>query len=211
MTVRELLREVEREMARALDLQPMPLPPELACARGCWKGGPVELEARACRGGVIRYARCIELWGGELSIANVLVLPRVDLSLPVFGLDVVATGRGSVMVAADLSPVAGGALPDLPPHGFPSGGELPEWCRRWFSPQAVYTRMPLARLSETREAVLDRVRALASIRPEPAQAAEGQRGYCRAHLEDDKGLGMLARMFGEAWAARFVREVMFPA
>ena len=32
-----------------------------------------------------------------------------------------------------------------------------------------------------------------------------------AHLVDDKGLGLLGRMFGDAWASRYLREVLFPA
>jgi hypothetical protein len=37
-----------------------------------------------------------------------------------------------------------------------------------------------------------------------------QDGYAAAHREDDKGLGLLARMFGERWAERYLREVLFP-
>jgi hypothetical protein len=120
------------------------------------------------------------------------------------------------MVAADLSRVtADVAAPAIAPHGLPSGGDLPQWCRRWFSPQALYTRLPDARLDEAAAPLLAFARALASmrIRPEPARAAEiaaAHRGYCASHVEDDKGLGMLARMFGADWSARFVREVMFP-
>ena len=216
MKVRQLLRRVEEEILHALDLRPIPLSAGFASVRGSWKGTPVELKARAYTGSAIRYGRCIELWGDELSIGNALLLPRIDLALPVFGLDIVAAGHGAVMVAADLSPMVASTEIGVPACDLPSGGEVPQWCRRWFSQQALYTRVPLARIGETEEPILTRVRALAGLRspPDPARTSEiaaAQRAYCAAHLEDDKGLGMLSRMFGEAWAQRFLREVMFPA
>ena len=216
MTVRELLRRVEEEMLRLLDVRPVALSAEFASVRGSWKGSPVELKARAYAGGALRYGRCIEVSGGGLSIGNALLLPRSDVPLPIFGLDVVAPGHGGAMVAADLSPVVDFPPIELPSHDLPSGGPLPGWCQRWFSPQALYTRLPLDRLREAERPVLARLRALAALQvpPDPTRSAEiaaAQRAYCAAHLEDDKGLGMLARMFGGPWAQRFLREVMFPA
>jgi phycocyanobilin:ferredoxin oxidoreductase len=216
VTVVELLARVEDELVRSLDLRPVTIEANLASARGSWKGTAVELKARGYEGGRVRFARFIELQGGELSIANASCLPRFEVPLPIFGLDIVAAGHGGVMVAADLSPTIAAALPRLPPHALPPAGALPEWCRRWFSPQAVYTRLPLERLAEASEPVIARARALSGLRvaPEPHRSAEiasTQRAYCRAHLEEDKGLGMLARMFGDAWAHRFLSEVMFPS
>src|SRR5215470_11182836 len=216
MNVRELIHKVEEEMLRAMDLRPVALSAGFASVRGSWKRAPVELKARAYEGGAIRYGRCVELRGVDLSIGNALFLPRLDSPLPVFGLDVVALGHGGVMVAADLSAMVPGEPIALPPVELPSGGELPGWSKRWFSSQALYTRLPLEQLDAAEEPVLARVRALAALRasPEPSREAEiavRQRAYCAAHLEDDKGLGMLALMFGERWAERFLREVMFPA
>ncbi len=207
---------LQAEMLRALDLRPVALSAGFASVRGSWKGAPVELKARAYEGGAIGYGRCIELWSGELSIGNALFLPRFDMPLPVFGLDVVAPGHGGVMVAADLSPMVPGASIDLLRVELPTGGELPQWCKRWFSPEALYTRLPLAELNDVAEPVLARVRALAATHPAPAPSREAemaaaQRACCAAHLQDDKGLGILGRMFGETWAQRFLREVMFPA
>ena len=214
MTVRELLGAVERELVRGLDLCPRSLTPELSSARGAWKGEPVELTARAYESGTVRLCRFVELQGGGLSIANALCLPRRDLLLPIFGLDVVAPGHGTVMVAADLSPIKPGAVVEFPPSSLPPGGPLPDWCRRVFSPHALYARIPAAQLAEVAAPILARVQALTAMRAAPGpeeQIAAAQRAYCSAHLEDDKGLGMLSRMFGAVWAGRFLREVMFPA
>ncbi len=214
MTVLTLLRRLEDALVGDLDVRPIQV--SLPAARGSWKGAPVEIAARAYAGGAFRFCRFIELSGGGLQIGNALCLPRLDVPLPIFGADLVAPGHGSVMIAADLSPVTADATaPAIAPHGLPPGGELPEWCRRSFSPQALYTRLPEARLEQAAGPLLAFARALASMRipPEPSRTANitaAHLGYCASHVEDDKGLGMLARMFGADWSARFVREVMFP-
>jgi phycocyanobilin:ferredoxin oxidoreductase len=214
VTVRELLGAVERALVRGLDLRPLSLTPELSSARGAWKGEPVELTARAYESGTFRLCRFVELQSGGLSIGNALCLPRRDLPLPIFGLDVVAPGHGTVMVAADLSPIKPGAVAGFPPSSLPPGGPLPEWCRRVFSQHALYTRIPAAQVAEAAAPILARVQALTAMSATPGpeeQIAAAQRAYCSAHLEDDKGLGMLSRMFGADWAGLFLREVMFPA
>ena len=84
-------------------------------------------------------------------------------------------------------------------------------------PQPLYARVGADRRDEACAAALDRVDrfcALAAAGGPPGSEREishAHREYARAHLEDDKGLAMLARMFGDAWAHRFLREVMFPA
>jgi hypothetical protein len=120
------------------------------------------------------------------------------------------------MIAADLSPICGVAAPALPEPALPAGGELPQWCRKVFSPRPLYTRIPRERVAEARAPLLALADALVAMRAErdasrAADIAAAQRAYCSAHLEDDQGLGMLARMFGESWAAAFLREVMFPS
>ena len=50
-----------------------------------------------------------------------------------------------------------------------------------------------------------------SPRPDLAQEiARRQDGYAAAHRTDDKGLGLLAKMFGAPWADRYLEEVLFP-
>lgn len=210
----------------------MQLDPVLARAEGTWKGEPVTIATRAWRGGAVRWARVATVTGGGLEIGNVLALPRLHLALPILGADLVSLGaRGAgTMIAADLSPVlpAGDArerqlaafarrmaeYTDLTP-----GGALPGWCARWFSPHALYVRPTPAELPRAaaafREAV-DAFVALAAAVESPADRApdpavqRAHDGYAAAHREDDKGLGLLARMFGERWAERYLREVLFP-
>jgi hypothetical protein len=85
---------------------------------------------------------------------------------------------------------------------------LPAWARAVFSSRALYTRV--ADVADARAAFLSYPRALMRVRPRAGDSSALQRDYCQAHLEDDKGLGLLARIFGDAWARTFLREVMFP-
>ena len=227
----DVLAETERALVDALALEPLALPPELARAEGEWKGAPVRIETTAWRGPAIRYARFARIAGAGLEIGNALCLPRHELPLPIFGADLVSLGaRAGTMLAADLSPVlpAGEArdaqLASLArrrmaagAEALPPGGALPAWCARWFSAHALYTRPDAAALPAAVEAYRlypdEMARLARPAAPAPALAPlvrEAQDGYARAHREDDKGLGLLAKMFGAGWAARYLHEVLFP-
>jgi phycocyanobilin:ferredoxin oxidoreductase len=223
-----LTAATEAYLARELGLGPLALPPELGRAEGEWRGSSATIETRAYRGGVIRYARFAVIRGPDLEIGNILCLPAPEHPLPILGADLVALGRETGMLAADLSPVlpAGAECaaqlaplaarrarqPPLPP-----GGRLPAWCAAWFSPHALYTRVDAAGLGNAVAAFQEFPRAFVALarrsRPRPALAREivyAQDGYAAAHRTDDKGLRLLATMFGTAWAERYLREVLFP-
>jgi Ferredoxin-dependent bilin reductase len=198
-------------------LRPVALDPELAAAAGSFKGVKIALVARGYAGGAIAFARFVELSGGALEIANLLCLPRTSCALPIFGADFVSVSSQSAMFAADLSPVPGSAPVAPLVHALPSGGKLPRWCDRVFSPHPLFSRVGTGRRDEAGAAALERVDRFCALAAAGGPAAsereiaQAQREYARAHLEEDKGLDMLGIMFGEAWAQRFLREVMFPA
>ncbi len=223
-----LTAEVEAWIVPALALTPIALPPDLAAATGSWKGAPVTISTRAYQGGPIRFARFVRLVGADLEIGNLLCLPDPSYPLPIFGADLVGLPRATAMLAADLSPT----LPPGPDRDrkleplarcqaahapMPPGGPLPAWCLDWFSPHALYTRVPPEQLSEAVAAFWDLPRCFVeaarhtSPRPDLAQEiARCQDGYAAAHRTEDKGLGLLAKMFGGTWADRFLAEVLFP-
>jgi phycocyanobilin:ferredoxin oxidoreductase len=218
----------ETLLVDALQLQLLPLPPDLVRAAGTWKGSAVTIETHAYAGEIVRYARFTRLVGGTLAIGNVLCLSDATYPLPIFGADLVGLGGEMGMVAADLSPTLppGPArdeqLRDLaarraatPP--LPNGGALPAWCADWFSPHALYTRVTRAQAAEAARVYGAFPAAFVALArgatPHPDQAATvaaAQAGYAAAHRTDDKGLGLLAKMFGAAWAERYVAEVLFP-
>ena len=223
-----LVSGTEQALVQDLGLRPLSLAPALARADGAWKGEPVSLETRAYAGGAIRYARFAQLVGPGLEIGNVLCVPDPLYPLPILGADLVALGRATGMLATDLSPTLPPGperdhqLASFPSLGLarsslPSGGALPGWCQAWFSPHALFTRVPLERADEARRAfavfprVFTRLARQATPRPDQAAAVRAaQAGYAAAHRADDKGLGLLARMFGAAWADRYVGEALFP-
>lgn len=211
-------------------MTPVAIAPDLADAEGTWKGAPVRLTTQVWSGPLVRQARFATVVGGGLEIGNLLVVMRDDLALPILGADLVALGaRGAgAMLAADLSPtLPAGAQRDAQLAGLaaamrayadlPPGGALPAWCAAWFSPHALYTRPAPAQVSRALEALGHFPRELVALArtatPRPdlrAAAALARRGYAAAHREDDKGLGMLAKIVSPEWAARYVREVLFP-
>ena len=225
-----LLRELEGWIVAELALRARGLPAELADAEGSWKGERVLLRTRTYAGDRIRLARFATVSGGGLDIGNLLVLARDDLALPILGADLVALGArgGGAMLAADLSPVlppgpgrdaqlAPLAAAVAPYADLPPGGELPGWCARWFSPHALYTRPGPAELSRAIHALREYPRAFAALvhaaTPRPERAADARtawHGYAAAHREDDKGLGMLAKIVSPAWADRYLGEALFP-
>jgi phycocyanobilin:ferredoxin oxidoreductase len=198
-------------------LQPIALDPQLASAVGSFKGVKIALEARGYAGGAIAFARFVEVWGGALEITNLLCLPRTSRALPIFGADFVSVSSQSAMFAADLSPVPGAPPVAALVHALPSAGELPGWCQGVFSPHPLFVRVAADRRDEACAAALERVDQFCALAAAEGPAGsereilDAQREYARAHLEDDKGLDMLGRIFGDAWAQRFLREVMFPA
>src|SRR5689334_4177911 len=125
------------------------LPSELAALHGSWRGSAASLRATAWRGPRVRYARIVRIAGDGLSIVNMLALSEADYPLPILGVDLVALGNGSAVIAADLSPIAGdpavreqqnaalwSRVAGRPPLA--SAGTLPSWCDAWFSPHALF-------------------------------------------------------------------------
>lgn len=224
----DLTHRMEAALLRVLDLHPLSLPSDLALATGLWKDEPVVIETRAYAGGPIRYARVATVVGNDLQIGNVLALPDPSYPLPILGADLVAVHADRGMIAVDLSPTLPSGpqreaqlhplearMPERP--ALPPGGPLPDWCLRWFSPCALYTRGTLRELAAAEPVVLEFVHELGRLvhstpaSPETAGATSlAVAGYLRDHRTDDRGLNLLAAMFGRAWMDRYLKEVLFP-
>lgn len=227
----ELCAAAEQQLVRQLELQALPLPAELARLDGSWKGGTVTLSARAYHGPRIGYARFVDISGAGLDIGNVLVLARPEYPLPMLGADLVGLGRDTGVLVADLSPVpplreallrgelllGAPELNQLRALGLPPGGDLPAWCQPWFSTQPVYSRVAPQHAPAVQRALsllCERFAQLAArCEAQPGSAAavsEWQARYCEAHRRDDRGLGLLHKIFDPTLAERFLRQVLFP-
>jgi ferredoxin-dependent bilin reductase len=237
---RELARHIEELARRELELSPLALPPELAALDGEFRGRPAQLSARAYSGPRHAYARFVELVGDGLEIANVVIVARPELPLPVLGVDLVGLGKEKAVIVADLSPMtdepgrlsleraaveADGARA-LPPE---SALELPAWAERWFSKNALCVRVTPSESVAACQVVAEMARAFVELsRAEPApersngsaasvgapdrrgEVARRQQAYFDAHRADDRGLLLLRRIFEPGVADRFLREVLFP-
>lgn len=224
----ETANSAERRLVDALALEPVTLPSELAALHGSWKGSAVSLRATAWRGPRVRYARIVRIAGDGLSIVNMLALSEADYPLPILGVDLVALGNGSAVIAADLSPIAGdpavreqqnaalsSRVAGRPPLA--SAGTLPSWCDAWFSPHALFARIAadddVDVAARTADYVDTFARLAADCRPDPARAAyveSQQQAYCAVHLRDDRGLQLTRKMFDPVLADRFLSDVLFP-
>ncbi|MFL5405856.1 MAG: hypothetical protein ACJ79O_08395 [Myxococcales bacterium] len=197
----------------------------LACAKeqprldGEWRGEPASLASRCYEGPEVRYGRVTIFAARGVEIASLVFFPRLDRKAPILGADLVEHAQGAGLVVADLSPVS--EEPDVDPvlsaaaAALPSAGELPPWAARIFSPTPIFARVadpdPAAvairaaagafvsrvRVSVPEAAVVDAVRA-------------AQSRYVRAHREDDRALGLVAKVFGPGPARWYVEHVLFP-
>lgn len=215
---------VEQWLAAKLELSRLRLDPTLERARGTWEQAEVTIRTAAYAGGPIRYARFTRVESEALEIGNILCLGRADQPLPILGAELMAVA-GSGLVMANLSPtvpdgVEGAILaarrarhPD-----FPSPGPLPAWCEGWMSRHALFARVSVEQAPAVLRALRDFPATFLELADtsaaRPALAGEigrAQAGYMRAHLQDDKGLDLLGKIFGEAWSQRFLKEVLFPS
>jgi hypothetical protein len=223
------LRAAEQRLIGGLLLRPRALQPRLGEAVGRWKDAPVTITTRAYEGDAVSYVRLAVVSGVQLVLGSLLAVPRANRPVPILGADLVWRGAPrELAITADLSPVRDPLERDaelaeiarvVPDRGaLPPAGELPRWRSDWFSPSVLHTRVGPAQ-EKTALAAFDGYVAgfitLLGATPPSAERAyrtrEIQDGYALAHRTDDQTLGMLAMMFGKAWADEYVTRVLFPS
>jgi hypothetical protein len=201
------LDAIERRVVRDLKLESAPALGELTEVTGTWKGEPVRLRASAWEGPRVALFRTVRVISEQLEIVNVLGWARAPLAAPILGADLVAARPDAALVVADLSP--------LDPPGS-SAADLPPWAQSIFSASPVFDRVTPETAAASAERVLDLagrfVQAVqhASAAADPLQRDAAIERYRAAHLEDERMLSMLTRMFGAATAERLMHSVLFP-
>lgn len=222
-------RSVECKLVQQLNLSPVPIDSWLSSAIGTFREAPVVIETSAYRSDRIRLARFSVVYGETLQIGNILCIPDPNYAVPILGADLVSVRSDSMMIAADLSPVSSEpsihkdqmeelARASARCEPVPSGGTLPDWAQQLFSPHALYTRIAPSQTEIAYEALevfpCTFVRLVKMAHPAPQTApaiAAAQSHYADVHRADDKGLRLLAAMFGMVWAERYLEKVLFPA
>lgn len=225
----ETIRQMERQIVGAFDLTQVAIDPDLSRRIGTFRGSEVTIESRQYRGGRVRLARFAVVYGETLEIGNVMCFPDPAFIVPILGADLVAVREDSVMIAADLSPIS----PSADDHrdqftelqnacknwtDLPSGGDLPEWALRLFSPFALYTRVDLSQVPNAYQALgvfpelfVRHLKAAQANSTRALEISQAQGHYADVHRADDKGLRLLGAMFGMDWAERYLREFLFPS
>jgi phycoerythrobilin:ferredoxin oxidoreductase len=204
----------------------------------------IKFVSEAFRSDHFEYVRMVSFSGGGYDVFNLLVMPRLGSCLPIFGADIVCL-PGGALAAIDFQPAradadAAGAdessyfeSPVYAPYKatfgkwqdkLPSGGELPETARRYFSPYAIWTRVPPPlqgnpAMEDIRESLFECLKgylelldldpgdpAHHSLTPQPAFLDE----YLRYRIENDPAKNMLVGSFGKAWTEQVLESVLFP-
>lgn len=130
--------------------------------KGSMVNNEVSLHSEAFESKSLAYLRMVSFSGGTgggYNVFNLMALPRLSSSLPIFSADIVIL-PGGLLAAIDFQPARDVSSPDddneryfeLPFYTehkesmtavaspLPSGGALPVEAQRFFSPQALWTR-----------------------------------------------------------------------
>jgi len=145
---------MERLSSKDDPLIPLEMDPIFASNVGIIGKSNVVFESKAWQSESLRYVRLISFVGEGYDVFNFLAIPRSGVALPILGIDVVSLPRGS-LAAIDFQPQTADPLvfdSDLysplkeVQNKFtsllPSGGDFPEEAKRYFSPLAIWTRIP---------------------------------------------------------------------
>lgn len=181
--------------------------------------------------------------GPKVEIINLMGFPgRPDL-LPIFATEIIMFAGTPRVAVLDLQPVwmanphraplngrlaegltrYAASFADLPP-----GGDLPDWCRDYFTPHAIYSRpgdaSAMPRLHQAFEALAHHFREAWLEQPMDDAAAPGgvvttaqaraaaeaeMATYKRHHIEHSPGLPYLNKVFGAEWTAQYLQEFMY--
>lgn len=179
-------------------------------------------------------AACVEA-GSVASVLNFLACPLERYDLPFFGADFV-TLKGGHLLALDLQPV----LNDDQSHReyinkyllpifnkwkklIPSGGDIPEEAKTFFSPGFIWTRLPLG--SESDKFICEVLRPIFQEYLElyiylVKEATEvdskrsstlmsGQNRYLDYRIVNDPARKMLTGFYGKSWTECYIKDVLF--
>lgn len=212
-----------------LELSPFAVPEGLGYVEGSLEGETLVIENYCYQAPQFRklHLELAQVSNG-LDILHCVMFPRPEYALPMFGADLVGTGRGGISAAiADLSPTsADRSLPDhyrqalsaLPTLSFSQPRALPEW-GDIFSEFCLFVR-PSG--TDEEAAFLQRVQDFLKLHCQMAKAAvpsdseaeiaaaiAGQRYYCTKQQQNDKTRRVLEKSFGVEWANRYMTTMLF--
>ncbi|GBF82736.1 phycocyanobilin:ferredoxin oxidoreductase [Aphanothece sacrum] len=223
----QLAEVIVSQWQQYLSLSPYELPDGLGYVEGRLEGQKLVIDNCCYQTPQFRKLH-LELAkvGQGLDILHCVMFPNPEYSLPMFGCDIVA-GRGGVSAAiADLSPTNSElvlpleyhqALEQLPSVNFTESRDLPEW-GDIFSKYCLFIR---PHNPEEESQFISRVAGFLRIHcqqatqlsPVSEQQRElniaGQKYYCTKQQQNDKTRRVLEKAFGDAWAHKYMTQVLF--
>lgn len=209
----------------------LPVDPAFARREGTLRGETLVMTNVAFETRHLRKVRLTYMSAGEaVQILTTMAFPRVNTDLPIFGADVLGFRGKPHLIVIDHQPLykddpdysARYIAPMADLHArfahLPARDRsLPAWTEAFFSPYTHYSRPEVEHLPAVREAyraywdqyldVVARVQPLDDTQQGRIQAR--QAAYCRNHIENEQAEGMLHRLFGEDYTARFIYEFLF--
>ncbi len=189
----------------------------------------------ACKTDKLRQVRVACLEAGLTSVFNLVISPYSSYDLPFFGVDLVTLPSGHLL-ALDFQPVLKfdpdhtkviwDELVPLRNHWqskLPSGGNIPDEAKDFFSPGFIWTRLPIDEHSDELidNAILQAFREYLNFYIKLINKAEkvsinrsmklmeGQKKYMDYRANKDPARGMLARFFGSDWTESYIHGVLF--
>ena len=225
--VEELAACIRSRWADLSDLKPLAIDPDLEAITGSLDGDDLFIRNELYRSRGLRklHLETARL-GLGLQILHCVCFPDPRCDLPVFGADIVATPAGVSAAIVDLSPVREvlpapitTALTSRAERHFDQPRALPPW-GYIFSPYVLFVR-PTNRDEES--AFVAEVDAYLAILAQASRSAaieavddaatverwHGQRRYCKQQKQNDKTRRVLEKAFNEAWADRYIEELLF--
>ena len=210
-----------------LDLSPYQLPDGLGYVEGKLEGERLVIENRCYQSPQFRKMH-LELarLGRGLDILHCVMFPNPYYALPMFGCDIVAGKKGVSAAIADLSPTNpeltlsneyNQALSQLETPNFSDQRELPDW-GDIFSDYCLFIR---PHTQEEERLFLQRVGNFLRVHCQQANQSQtvsnkerelniqGQQYYCEKQQQNDKTRRVLERAFGQAWADKYMTQVLF--
>jgi phycocyanobilin:ferredoxin oxidoreductase len=227
--IQRLADRIESIWKTELDLSPYQMPEDLGYIEGRLEGERLVIENACYETPQFRKLH-LELAqvGTGLDILHCVMFPRSSYALPMFGADLVGSLKGGISAAiVDLSPTNPErvleetyqkSLNEVPHFAFSQERSIPDW-GDIFSSYCLFVR-PADAIEE--DAFLERLSGFLRIHCQQAVAATplttpeaeaqnlaGQRYYCQKQLQNDKTRRVLEKAFGEAWAERYMTEMLF--